>query len=305
MAKYDDVDGKAKSLQAQVDKPTVGLPEFQALEAQKRELDTKLESSLKKITEQEAEIKRLLEEHEAARKEMEEKHASLKASLATASDDSATVSSLRNELSTLREQLTRQVANANNSTKAVRPEGGAFNMTTGARAVENGGPTPAVGAMVAGAAAAAGLIGPSTSSKRRQRRHSDLGDQHVSPIPEDDRWESPRAVSVAFPQDNGVKRLGGNKSYLADVYDDPAEELMKLLEEEEPLDEDVLSGIIRHLKIPPANLQNPQLPKEVLFPAHLISLVTNEMWKYGMMRESERFLANVMRTIQEHVMVHL
>jgi myosin-5 len=43
----------------------------------------------------------------------------------------------------------------------------------------------------------------------------------------------------------------------------------------------------------------------VLFPAHLISLVTNEMWKYGMMRESERFLANVMQTVQQHVMVSL
>ena len=299
VAKHDEADGKARSLQAEVDKPTVALTEFEALEAQKRDLDAKLESSIKKINEQEAEIKRLLDEHEAARKDMEEKHSTLKASLASATDDSATVASLRSEVSTLREQLTRQVA-LTNSTKAARPEGGAFNMSTGTRGVENG--TAAAGGMAAGAAAA-GLLGQSSSSKRRQRRHSDLGAEHVAPIPEEERWEAqPRAVSVAYPQDNGVKRLGG-KAYLADVYDDPAEELMKLLEEEEALDEDVLSGIIRHLKIPPANLQNPQLPKEVLFPAHLISLVTNEMWKYGMMRESERFLANVMRTIQEHVMV--
>lgn len=95
----------------------------------------------------------------------------------------------------------------------------------------------------------------------------------------------------------------GGKGYLPDVYDDPAEEIMRLLEEEEPLDEDVLIGVIRHLKIPAPNLSSPPSPKEVLFPAHLISLVTNEMWKYGMMRESERFLANVMQTIQQHVMV--
>ena len=153
------------------------------------------------------------------------------------------------------------------------------------------------------AGAPAGLAG---TSKRRQRRHSDIGAEHGGgdPLPEDDRWESPRAVSVAFPQDNGLKRLpGGNKGYLPDVYDDPAEDIMRLLEAEEPLDEDVLSGIIKHLKIPSPNLQSPPSPKEVLFPAHLISLVTNEMWKYGMMRESERFLANVMQTVQQHVMV--
>ena len=304
MSKHEEVDAKARALQTEVDKPTVALPEFEALATQKRELEAKLEMSLKKIAQQDAEIERLVEEHRKATAEMESKHETMKASLASASDDSATVSSLRSELATLRDQLQRQVASANAAAKAPRPEGGAFNMTTGARGIENGTNTNGtVNAMVAGGVAAAALAAP--PAKRRGRRHSDAGAEHVSPLPEDDRWESPRAVSMAFPQDNGLKRVGGGKSYLPDVYDDPAEELMRLLEEEEPLDEDVLSGIIRHLKIPPSNLQNPQLPKEVLFPAHLISLVTNEMWKYGMMRESERFLANVMRTIQEHVMVSM
>lgn len=210
-----------------------------------------------------------------------------------AAEDLATVTSLRAELSSLREQLSRQVAlNTTQKAAVVRPEGGAFNMATGRNAAE--------AALVGGAAAmVAGLSG---QGKRRARRHSDVGAEvQNGSIPEEERWEPPRAVSVAFPQES--KRLQGTKSYLPDVYDDPAEEIMKLLEDEEPLDEDVLSGIIRHLKIPSPNLQNPPSPKEVLFPAHLISLVTNEMWKYGMMRESERFLANVMQTIQQHVMV--
>jgi myosin-5 len=33
-----------------------------------------------------------------------------------------------------------------------------------------------------------------------------------------------------------------------------------------------------------------------------ISLPVNELWKYGMIRESERFLANVMQQVQQHVM---
>lgn len=82
----------------------------------------------------------------------------------------------------------------------------------------------------------------------------------------------------------------------------PYDEIIELLENEVQLDEDVLHGLIEYLKIPTPSLQNPPAPKEVLFPAHLISLVTNEMWKYGLVRASERFLANVMQTIQQHVM---
>ena len=300
ITKFDDVDTKAKSLHAEAQKPTVPRETFDVLDQSKREADQRLESSLRKISDQDAVIAKLNQDLASKTAEMEEQQELLKSAAANgaaAAEDSATVTSLRAELSSLREQLTRQVAlNTGQKAAPARPEGAAFNMATGRNAAENG-------AVVAGGAAmGAGLSG---QGKRRARRHSDLGTEvQNGTIPEDDRWDAPRAVSVAFPQE-AAKRLQGNKSYLPDVYDDPAEEIMKLLEDEEPLDEDVLSGIIRHLKIPSPNLQNPPSPKEVLFPAHLISLVTNEMWKYGMMRESERFLANVMQTIQQHVMVRL
>ncbi|GAA5892933.1 hypothetical protein JCM6882_006898 [Rhodosporidiobolus microsporus] len=307
-AKHDEADSRAKALQAEVDKPSVALPEFEALSQQKRELDARLEDSLKKIAQQDAEIERLHQDFLKQKSELEEQHNTLKTSLAAATDDSATVSGLRQELSSLREQLARQVAAANTAAKAPRPDGAAqFQMATGRGAasplVENGtSPVPA------GVAAAAAALSAPGGPKRRARRHSDVmaDATGVIGIPEEERWEkSPRAVSMAFPQEPAVRRLAGGpggKGYLPDVYDDPAEEIMRLLEEEEPLDEDVLSGIIRHLKVPAPNLSSPPSPKEVLFPAHLISLVTNEMWKYGMMRESERFLANVMQTIQQHVM---
>ncbi|GJN87133.1 hypothetical protein Rhopal_000078-T1 [Rhodotorula paludigena] len=313
-AKHDEADTRARSLQAEVEKPTVALPEFEALVQQKREVEARLEESQKKLAEQDAEIDRLHAEFLKEKAGLEQRHQTLEKSLATASDDSATVSSLRQELSSLREQLSRQVAMNNAAAKAPRPDGANFQMSTGQRApVANGavaenGSSPALPAGVAAAAAA--LAAPQVGPKRRARRYSDgMTDTQpasVSPIPEHDRWEaSPRPVSMAFPQEPSVRRLAGGpggKGYLPDVYDDPAEEIMRLLEEEEPLDEDVLFSIIRHLKIPAPNLSSPPSPKEVLFPAHLISLVTNEMWKYGMMRESERFLANVMQTIQQHVM---
>lgn len=291
ITKFDDVDGKHKTLQVEHAKPTVALKEFEALDKLKQDLDARLSGSLRKIAEQDAQIKKLSEEYAAQTLAMDVNAAKLTEVVASSKEDSTTVSALRAELSSLREQLSRQV-NSNSSAKATpRPDGTNFNMATG-RAVEH----------------AAGLSSPTANgTKRRGRRHSDLGtEQTGDALTEDEeRWESPRAVS-AFPAElNGVKRYtgGATKGYLPEVYDDPAEEIMKLLEDEEPLDEDVLQGIIRFLKVPAPNFQNPPSTKEVLFPAHLISLVTNEMWKYGMMSESERFLANVMQTVQQHVMV--
>jgi myosin V len=75
------------------------------------------------------------------------------------------------------------------------------------------------------------------------------------------------------------------------------------LEEVELLNEEATLGLIRSLKIPQPTSQNPVSEREVLFPAHLINLVTSQMWRYGYVKESERFLANVMQGIQQQVMV--
>jgi myosin V len=76
------------------------------------------------------------------------------------------------------------------------------------------------------------------------------------------------------------------------------------LEEDELLNEEATLGLIRSLKIPQPTSQNPVSEREVLFPAHLINLVTSQMWRYGFVKESERFLANVMQGIQQQVMVY-
>lgn len=115
---------------------------------------------------------------------------------------------------------------------------------------------------------------------------------------------NPRAVSVVFNgEDNYMRFRGVNGLPGIRDYDDPAEEKIRLMVDAKKLDEDVLDGLIRGLKIPVPSLTNPSAVKEILFPANLISLVTNEMWKYGLIAESERFLANVMQSIQAHVMV--
>ncbi|KAL7275148.1 Myosin type-2 heavy chain 1 [Rhizina undulata] len=81
-------------------------------------------------------------------------------------------------------------------------------------------------------------------------------------------------------------------------------ELHRILEEDDQLSDEVSNGLITNLKIPSINGQTPLHEKEVLYPAYLINVVTSEMWNNGFVKESERFLANVMHTIQQEVMSH-
>lgn len=151
----------------------------------------------------------------------------------------------------------------------------------------------------------------SVSGKRHQRRHSSAGayanDGGVRDSVDErmiagkrSQANNPRAVSVAY---NGLDGLPRFRNGLEQIYDDPAEERIRLLSDGEKLDQEVYEGLIAGLRIPSPTSTNAPSFKEVLFPANLVSLVSNEMWKYGMIKESEHFLANTMQTIQAHVMV--
>ncbi|KAG0149478.1 hypothetical protein CROQUDRAFT_653551 [Cronartium quercuum f. sp. fusiforme G11] len=297
MSKYDEVDKQTKSLKSQIDRPTVDLPEFEALGEEKKKTESQLAESLRKIEEQDKMITNLTIEFERQAKEMEDRQKLLDGMTANGtSTDSATVSGMRQELLSLREQLSRAL----NSQKVPRGDH-TFHMATGQHNQAHNASGPGFHGSITGSPASL------SASKRKLRRHSadDLGAEALPTVPTtvspsgllgapNSRFENPRAVSVAYAQTPS--------HYPEDDLEDPSEIIMRLLEDEEPLDEDVLVGLIKTLKVPTPSLQNPPNSKEVLFPAHLISLVTNEMWKYGLMRESERFLANVMQTIQQHVM---
>jgi myosin-5 len=119
---------------------------------------------------------------------------------------------------------------------------------------------------------------------------------------------NPRPVSMAVVE-NGPQRQNINGSALDAVSDGPEVELENLLADEEGLNAEVTLGLIRNLKIPapgsPTGPTPPPTEKEVLFPSYLINLVTSEFWNNGYVQESERFLANVMQSIQQDVMNHV
>ncbi|CAG8493988.1 18553_t:CDS:10 [Gigaspora margarita] len=83
---------------------------------------------------------------------------------------------------------------------------------------------------------------------------------------------------------------------------EPEDQIMKLLDENEALEDEIINSLIKSLKIPLSNLQNPSSQKELFFPSRIISLVAKQMWKYGFIKESERLFAIVIETIQEQVM---
>lgn len=76
-----------------------------------------------------------------------------------------------------------------------------------------------------------------------------------------------------------------------------------ILRDEQVLENEILDGLIRSLKIIPPNPQNPPSHKEVVFPAHIIGLGLTQMWRLGYLAESERLIFTVMDTIQNFCMV--
>ncbi|KAL8376384.1 hypothetical protein RB595_007460 [Gaeumannomyces hyphopodioides] len=152
----------------------------------------------------------------------------------------------------------------------------------------NGGVAPAI---------ANGLINL-VSSKKPKRRSAGAEPREM------DRYSmayNPRPVSMAVTG-NTRQHLSGS-TFVAGA-DTIEMELESLLADEDGLNEEVTVGLIRNLKIPSPSTNPPPSDKEVLFPSYLINLVTSEMWNNGFVKESERFLANVMQSIQQEVMQH-
>ncbi|RAL60172.1 hypothetical protein DID88_000796 [Monilinia fructigena] len=160
---------------------------------------------------------------------------------------------------------------------------------------------PPNGDFMNGAAAAqqSGLINL-VSSKKPKRRSAGAEPREL------DRFSAaynPRPVSMAVTSNNQHQQTLSGSTFQPSV-DTIEFELENLLADEDGLNEEVTIGLIKNLKIPAAISTPPPTDKEVLFPSYLINLVTSEMWNNGFVKESERFLANVMQSIQHEVMQH-
>ncbi|KAH8117159.1 myosin 5 [Phellopilus nigrolimitatus] len=296
ISRHGELDSKAKLLQNDLHVSQAELSKREELLRAKEDVVAKLADAMTRLSEKEIVVQKLTEDLQSHTARLEAQQKVIDSSPAR-SDDSSVISTLKNEVSSLREQLNR--ANALNA------------LTRGARIDPPISPTFAPN--LRSVETPATTNGTSSVAKRHQRRHSSAGvysidpSEHRTSVDEvmlsgkRNQAGNPRAVSVAFNGQDSLPRFKSSNG-LSDIYDDPAEEKIKLMLDAKRLDEDVLDGLVRGLKIPAPSLTNPSAVKEILFPANLISLVTNEMWKYGLIPESERFLANVMQTVQTHVM---
>ncbi|KAF8163022.1 P-loop containing nucleoside triphosphate hydrolase protein [Crassisporium funariophilum] len=298
--RHEEADARAKQFQSTLQATELELSQRNDLLSAKADVEKKLEEAIAKATEKEANIHKLTEDILRQATQIEAQQRIIDTAPARNQEDNSVIMTLKNEVSSLREQLNR--SNALNS------------LTRGSRADPPLSPTFAPALRIAEPNGHANGGGAPVQTRGHQRRHSSAGVFNLAP--QDNRLSvdelmndvkrshasNPRAVSVAFNGEDNYLRFRANG--LPDIrdFDDPAEEKIRLMQDVKRLDEDVLDGLIRGLKIPAPSLTNPSAVKEILFPANLISLVTNEMWKYGLIPESERFLANVMQTIQAHVM---
>ena len=139
-------------------------------------------------------------------------------------------------------------------------------------------------------------------SSKKPKRRSAGAERGI----EADRFSStyhPRPTSMAITTSN-LHRQGMSGAAFSPVLDQVEDELEGILSDEDGLNEEVTIGLIKNLKIPAPTSTPTPTDKEVLFPAYLINLVTSEMWNNGFVKESERFLANVMQSVQQEVMQH-
>lgn len=304
--RHEESDARAKQFQVSLQAAEAQLSGRDELLQGKAEIEKRLEEAIAKTAEKEEIIQKLTDDLQRQTTQLEAQQRTIEAAPVRNQEDNSVIMTLKNEVSSLREQLNRSNA-LNVLTRGSRPEPPLS--PTFAPALRVGEPNGANAAPTPNGSSG-GLV-----SHRHQRRHSSAGVFALGPS--DNRTSTdeimidvkkshamnPRAVSVAYNGEDNFRFRGTNG--LPDIrdLDDPAEEKIRLMQDVKRLDEDVLDGLVRGLKIPAPSLTNPSAVKEILFPANLISLVTNEMWKYGLIQESERFLANVMQTIQAHVMV--
>ena len=264
--RHNALENRSKDLQAEANQAGITAARLHALEEDMRKLQQTHDESL-------ANTKRLQEEGKSLRESLQTTNTELGKAKQHDFEQESEKLSLRQELADLQDQL--------DFAKRAAPTNGEL---------QNGHvPQPQSNGLIH-------LV----SSKKPKRRSA--GAERG----ESDRVGSsysPRPVSMAVTGSN-AHRQNPSSLISSPALDNVEFELENILSDEDGLNEEVTIGLIKSLKIPSPTTTPPPTDKEVLFPAYLINLVTSEMWNNGFVKESERFLANVMQSVQQEVMQH-
>ncbi|KAL1619479.1 Myosin type-2 heavy chain 1 [Neofusicoccum ribis] len=259
------LEARTKELQAEANQAGITAARLSAMEDEFSKLQSNYEEST-------ANMRRLQEEERHLRETLRETTEELEHTKRRSSQVESEKVSLRQQLADLQDQL--ELA------KRAAPLNG--DLTNGANHVP-----------------ASGLINLVSSKKPKRRSAGERID-----VERFSTAYSPRPVSMAVTGQSLHKQATLSGSTFTPGLDNIEFELENILSDEDGLNDEVTMGLIRNLKIPSPSTNPAPSDKEVLFPAYLINLVTSEMWNNGFVKESERFLANVMQSIQQEVMQH-
>ncbi|KAL6450902.1 MYO2 Myosin-2 [Candida maltosa Xu316] len=110
-------------------------------------------------------------------------------------------------------------------------------------------------------------------------------------------WNSPNSLDNS---NRPVSVIAVSNDDYANI-DDINDELFKLLRDSRQLHREIVDGLLKGLKIPPAGVAADLTRKEVLFPSRIIIIILSDMWRLGLTKESEDFLGEVLSSIQSIV----
>ena len=264
--RHTTLESRSKDLQVEANQAGITAARLAAMEEEMSKLQHTHDDAA-------AQIKRLTEQEKT-----------LKETIRTTDAELATVKEAGRSHESEKKSLRQQLAELQDQLELAKRSGPVNGELTNGHAIQ---PQPS------------GLINL-VSQKRTRRRSADAekynGDRYSGTY-------NPRPMSMAVTGPNAF-RGNGVSNGLSPMTENIEQELIDILSDEDGLNEEITLGLIKALKIPLPTQTPPPSEKEVLFPAYLINLVTSEMWNNGFVKESERFLANVMSNIQQEVMQH-
>ncbi|CAO3608268.1 unnamed protein product [Mucor hiemalis] len=304
--KFEKMERKAKNLDEKLQEPTVPKEQHDLTQSELATLTSEHKISTEKIKSQDREITLLKSQLESEKAE----NVTLKKSLEEADEraknatDEAEVAELRSQLAALKTQLSQALhaprrQGSNTGLRAISPAPGMRNPSPSPNRSLDPEAVPRHRSRSPGGIT---LTAPNHRKPRRNSSADMLNGSRLKNSIENVRnaenfSKNPRPTSIDhFGALMGAKASGGLAS---SIDESPEDEIHALLRAEDALQEEILQGLIKSVKMPLPTLQNPPSQKEILFPAHTISVCVNEMWELGYIQESERLLFNVMDTIQK------
>ncbi|KAG0166747.1 Myosin type-2 heavy chain 1 [Apophysomyces sp. BC1015] len=285
--KYDKLDAKAKGLDVALAESATVKEELETLQKKHDELQADYQFSLEKIQNQDKEICRLTEALNTQKEEMVtlKQQPQRQASVRNTAADEAEVAELKTQIAALKAQLSLSLKNPRRQQST-----NAYSSRT---------LSPSRGDHRRG-------ISPELSSPRgRSPTGSTLSSFRRNSVAETAQLKGLAKNTIVYAEPEqmrpmSIDHVNALRGMDGEVNTNPEEAIHAILHDEELLEEEILEGLIRSLKMVLPNVQDPPLQKEVVFPAHIIGLCATQMWRFGYLPESEKLMITVMDAVQKY-----